>query len=151
MQDRKGVGVHIERRLEWVDTDAAGHQHNSVILRWAESAEAELMRSLRLPEYFPSAPRVKQTVNYHRPLWFGDQARIHLWIAAVGRTSMTMNFTVHTLAHGADSELVAQGEVIVAHTDSSRNGATPWPDNVRRAMLGESDSGVESSGDRAHS
>lgn len=45
----------IERTVEWVDTDAAGHQHNSAIMRWAESAEAELFRQLELPEYFPSA------------------------------------------------------------------------------------------------
>ena len=31
--------VMIERAVEWYDTDAAGHQHHSVILRWAEAAD----------------------------------------------------------------------------------------------------------------
>ena len=32
----------VERTVEWVDTDASGHQHNSAVMRWVESAEAEL-------------------------------------------------------------------------------------------------------------
>jgi len=35
--------VVIERRVEWPDTDADGHQHHSVVMRWVEEAEAALL------------------------------------------------------------------------------------------------------------
>ena len=58
--------VEIERRVEWVDTDAAGHQHYTAILRWAEAAEAELLRSLGIDWLFGRTPRVRHEVDYQR-------------------------------------------------------------------------------------
>src|SRR5213595_194769 len=44
MTDRPRPCPHasIDRNVEWVETDASGHQHNSSVMRWVESAEAEL-------------------------------------------------------------------------------------------------------------
>ena len=66
----QGRTISLERTVEWVDTDASGHQHNSVVIRWVEAAEAQLMRELELPEYFPNAPRVQHVVNFTGMLWF---------------------------------------------------------------------------------
>ena len=38
----------LERTIEWVDTDAAGHQHNSAVLRFVEACEAKVFRDLDL-------------------------------------------------------------------------------------------------------
>ncbi len=40
------ASVVIERRVEWPDTDAAGHQPHSVVMRWVEEAEAALLERL---------------------------------------------------------------------------------------------------------
>jgi hypothetical protein len=40
------VSVTISRRVQWMDTDAAGIWHYSTVLRWAEKAETELHRLL---------------------------------------------------------------------------------------------------------
>jgi acyl-CoA thioesterase FadM len=33
--------IRIRRRVEWMDTDAAGIHHSSTVIRFAEAAEAE--------------------------------------------------------------------------------------------------------------
>ena len=58
------AAASIRRQVEWVDTDASGHHHNSAILRWVEAFEAVLFHDLGLDDYFPLAPRVHQTVDF---------------------------------------------------------------------------------------
>jgi len=40
------ASVVIERRVEWPYTDAAGHQHHSVVMRWVEEADTALHERL---------------------------------------------------------------------------------------------------------
>lgn len=124
-----GPAVTVERRLEWHDTDAAGHHHHSVILRWAEDAEAELLRRLRIDWLFGRTPRVHYEVDYRARLWFGDRASIRLWVAEVGRTSLTFRFEVT-----GPAGIVAEGSVVCVHALPDDAGATPWPDEVCTAL-----------------
>ncbi|MFJ4209197.1 acyl-CoA thioesterase [Paenarthrobacter sp. NPDC089675] len=133
----------VERTVEWVDTDASGHQHNSAILRWVEAAEAELFRALELPDYFPSAPRVKQVINYKAKLWFGQRVTASVKVERLGRTSLTLAFEVlgHALeatAHDAGASdggspaaavVAAYGTVTTAHVPPGSLGAQPWPEH----------------------
>ncbi|MFE4197933.1 acyl-CoA thioesterase [Paenarthrobacter sp. NPDC056912] len=120
----------IGRTVEWVDTDASGHQHNSAILRWVEAAEAELFRSLELPDYFPSAPRVQQVINYKAKLWFGQRITATVKIHALGRTSLTMAFEV--VSDGGD--VAAFGTVTTVHLPNGSTSAQPWPEHFVRAV-----------------
>lgn len=125
----------IERTVEWVDTDASGHQHNSAILRWVEAAEAELFRSLKLPDYFPSAPRVQQVINYKAKLWFGQRVTATVEIRTLGRTSMTLAFEVHGHTHGTfEGGTAAYGTVTTAHVPAGAAAAQPWPAHIREAL-----------------
>lgn len=125
----------IERSVEWVDTDASGHQHNSAIVRWAESAEAELFRQLDLPEYFPSAPRVHQSINFRAKLWFGQRVTTTLWVQAMGASSMTLGFEVvaHPLGERSGG-LAAEGRFVTAYVPSGADTAAPWPESFRAAI-----------------
>lgn len=126
----------IERVVEWIDTDAAGHQHNSAILRWVESCEAQLMRSVDLPEYFPVAPRVQHTVNYREKLWFGQKVTTTIILARLGRSSMSFNFEVRSHAHlGIDSGLAADGSFITVHVPRGSERSAPWPEVFRRLLV----------------
>jgi acyl-CoA thioester hydrolase len=126
----------IDRAVEWVDTDASGHQHNSAIMRWVEAAEAELFRNLALPEYFPSAPRVQQVVNYTAKLWFGQRVTTTVKIQKVGRTSMTLAFEVHGHAHpNSPGGLAAHGTLTTAHVPAGSASAQPWPERIRQAAV----------------
>ena len=126
----------VERTVEWIDTDAAGHQHNSAIMRWVEAAEAELFRQLNLPEYFPSAPRVQQVINYRAKLWFGQRVTAQLQVQNVGRSSMTFAFEVHGHALGTSAGgLAAYGTFTTAYVPAEAERAMPWPLPIRTAVV----------------
>lgn len=132
----KGYTVSIDKTVEWIDTDASGHQHNSVVIRWVEAGEAQLMRDLQLPGYFPNAPRVQQIVNFTGMLWFGQQVRVDVWIQTVGRTSLKLGFELTAYAQGSmPGGLVAYGSVSTAHVPSGQTEAQPWPDDMRSKFL----------------
>lgn len=131
------VGTTLERTIEWVDTDAAGHQHNSVIMRFVEAAESKLFRKLELPEYFPIAPRVRQEVDYKAKLFFGQDVATVLRIDRLGEKSLSFSFKVYGLA-GQAGEIseAASGKFITACVPLGAKSSAPWPDSIRRAILG---------------
>ncbi|TDU79891.1 2-aminobenzoate-CoA ligase [Streptomyces sp. KS 21] len=122
--------VVIERRVEWPDTDAAGHYHHSTVVRWVEAAEAVLLRRLGLAHLFGSTPRVHFEADYRARLWFGEAVRIELNVAKVGASSLHYVFTVHG---GGDVEAAA-GRMVIAHSASRATGTTPWPADVREVL-----------------
>ena len=125
------ASIRVRRRVEWMDTDAAGIYHWTTIGRFAESAEAELFRALELPERtLERTPRVSMHLDFRRPLRFGDEAWVELTVAAVGRTSLRYALTVTDL-EGAP---VADGHIVTCLLDSDRGGARPWPDDMRVAF-----------------
>ncbi|MFI6157137.1 acyl-CoA thioesterase [Kitasatospora sp. NPDC051170] len=125
----------IERRVEWSDTDAAGHYHFSAVQRWAEAAEAALLRRLGLAELFGRIPRVHFEADYRERLWFGDVVRTELRVVRVGGSSLHYAFEVH-----GPTGLAAAGRMSVVHavpptTGGARpKGSEPWPEPVRRAL-----------------
>ncbi|WP_427008713.1 acyl-CoA thioesterase [Pseudarthrobacter sp. H2] len=125
----------LERTVEWIDTDAAGHQHNSAILRWVEAAEAELFRRLGVPEYFPVAPRVHQSTNFKAKLRFGQRITVEVAIVAIGRTSMTFTFLVTGHAfEGHAAGTAAHGTFTTVHVPVGQVRPAGWPPNIRQAI-----------------
>ncbi|MEU3691447.1 acyl-CoA thioesterase [Streptomyces narbonensis] len=120
-------GILIERRVEWPDTDAAGHYHHSTVVRWVEAAEAALLRRLGLAHLFGSTPRVHFEADYRARLWFGDLVRVELRVTEVGTTSLHYAFTIR----GQGDEVAARGRMVIAHSSAHASGATPWPEEVR--------------------
>ncbi|WP_078860582.1 AMP-binding protein [Streptomyces sp. NRRL F-2747] len=123
-------GVVIERRVEWPDTDAAGHYHHSTVVRWVEAAEAVLLRRLGLAHLFGSTPRVHFEADYRARLWFGEAVRIELSVAKVGSSSLTYVFTVQ----GEEGVEAATGRMVIAHSAARATGTTPWPADVREVL-----------------
>ncbi|MFC9838026.1 acyl-CoA thioesterase [Rhodococcus sp. NPDC127530] len=117
--------------VEWSDTDAAGHHHNSSILRWVEACEVRLYRHVGLLEHFPSMPRVQQVVNYTSKLWFGQQVTTTVRIRAVGRSSITFEFDVYGEEFdGQPRARAAHGTFTSVHVLPTDSRATPWPDSI---------------------
>ncbi|MBT2422467.1 acyl-CoA thioesterase [Streptomyces sp. ISL-22] len=123
-------GIVIERRVEWPDTDAAGHYHHSTVVRWVEAAEAALLRRLGLAHLFGSTPRVHFEADYRARLWFGDLVRVELRVSKVGTASLHYAFTVR----GQGDEEAATGRMTIAHAAARATGSTPWPDEVRALL-----------------
>ncbi|WP_351236485.1 thioesterase family protein [Streptomyces sp. NPDC002133] len=121
--------VLVTHRVEWHDTDASGHQHHSAVLRWVEAAEAELLRGRGLDWLFGRTPRVRHEVNYRARLWFGETVTTRLRVVTLGRTSLTYTFEVR----GREG-VAAEGNLVVAHAEPDAPSATPWPEQVRKAL-----------------
>jgi acyl-CoA thioester hydrolase len=124
--------VTIQRRVQWMDTDAAGIWHHSVVLRWAEEAEAELHRELGIIDLtFGATPRVKTEFEFPTPVRFDDVVDITLAISSVGTTSMT--YEIHVVNN---SKTVAKGRIVVVFIDRESGQKLDWPAAVREAVSG---------------
>ena len=121
--------VTITRRVEWADTDASGHHHHGVVLRWVEAAEAEFLRRHGRDELFGRIPRVRYEVDYRERLWFGQVVDIELALARLGEKSIRYEFTVRSGQNAA-----ASGCMVVAHASPDSPRAARWPEEVRSAL-----------------
>jgi acyl-CoA thioester hydrolase len=122
--------ISIQRRVQWMDTDAAGIWHHSVIVRWAEEAEAELHRRLGIiDQTFGATPRVRTEFEFSDALRFDDVVEIHLSITSLGTTSVTYRVEVTT-----DSRMVASGQMVAVFIDRETGEKTPWTRSVREVL-----------------
>ncbi len=127
------VFVEKVRLLEWMETDAAGHQHYTSVFRWVEECESALYRKLNLPtSLFGLIPRVKIQMEYKRRIFFGEEITTRLEVLRVGNSSLEFGFTAHVAG-----ELAAVGNYVIVHAPEVGEGSKPWPEAWRSAFLGE--------------
>src|SRR5918996_6142022 len=87
--------VVLRRRIEWMDTDAAGIYHWTTVFRLAEAAEAALHTALGIADFtFGATPRVSVEATFARSLRFNDPVEVVLEVHALGRTSVEYSLTV---------------------------------------------------------
>lgn len=120
------ASVLVQRRVEWPDTDAAGHYHHSTVIRWVEAAEAVLYDRLGITKLFGQIPRVRYEVDYRDRLWFGDLVDISFGVAELGRTSVRYAFEVRR-----GDAVAAVGVMVAVCSDPDDGGTEPWTDDVR--------------------
>lgn len=125
-----GAQITQFRRLGWAETDAAGHNHFSVAMRWLEEAEHKLWHTLGVPEMVPDVPRVHVEIDYRERVFFGEGLTVTLGVARLGNSSCTFVWW----ATREDGTLLMEGEHTVVHAPSA-GGSAPWPDEVRAALL----------------
>jgi acyl-CoA thioester hydrolase len=114
-----------------MDTDAAGIWHHSVVIRWAEEAEAELHRELGIiDETFGATPRVRTEFEFGLPLEFDEVVDITLTVVELGRTSITYLIEVVS-----GSREIATGRMVAVLIDRQSGEKRSWPDHLR-AVLG---------------
>src|SRR5438132_9397952 len=87
------ASIVVQRRIEWPDTDASGHYHNTAAFRFIEVAETTLLERLGFVyEIYGRHPRVHIEADFLLPLRFRDLVDIDLTVEGVGRTSVTYSF-----------------------------------------------------------
>ena len=124
-----GARIELQRRLEWIDTDAAVRWHHSVVWRWAEWAEAELHRRLGIVDVTVGAtPRRRVEAEFVRAVTFDDLVDVTFEVEAVGRTSVT-----YAMALSSQGEPVASARLVAVFTDGEGRSA-PWPEEVAAAL-----------------
>src|SRR3954470_16801966 len=101
------ASVVLRRRIEWMDTDAAGIYHWTTVFRLAEAAEAALHTALGIADFtFGATPRVKVEASFARSLRFNDPGGVELAVTALGRTSVESRLAVRS-----DGSTAAEGSV----------------------------------------
>ena len=124
--------ITIQRRVQWMDTDAAGIWHHSVVLRWVEEAEAELHRALGIIDLtFGATPRVRTEFEFPSSVRFDDVVDITLNVSHLGTTSVTYEIDV-----SSGERPVANGRMVVVFIDRATGEKRPWPDSVRDSLAG---------------
>ncbi|HEY7620647.1 MAG TPA: thioesterase family protein [Solirubrobacteraceae bacterium] len=122
--------IVLRRRIEWIDTDAAGIYHWTTAFRLAEAAEAALHTALGIADFtFGATPRLAVSASFTRPLRFNDPVDVELVVAAIGRTSLD-----YRMAISADDGPAAEGSVKCCLIDPATGRATPWPDDIRERL-----------------
>ena len=121
------ASVVLRRRIEWMDTDAAGIYHWTTVFRLAEAAEAALHTALGIADFtFGATPRVAVQATFARPLRFNDPVEVALTVTRLGRTSVE-----YALAVTGDQGPAAEGSVKSCLIDRKTGRAIPWPDEIR--------------------
>jgi acyl-CoA thioester hydrolase len=126
------VAEHTERvRVGWIDTDAGGRIHFTVVFRWAETAETGLYRKLGLlDERKGDYPRRHVEADYLRVLRFEDEVELTIRVEAVGRTSVRFAWEgMH------DGEVAVRGTHTIVRVDEGGR-PTPIDDRTRSLLAG---------------
>ncbi|SNS92810.1 acyl-CoA thioester hydrolase [Geodermatophilus saharensis] len=117
--------------VRFVECDQQGVVFNAHYLVWADEASALWWASLGLPWQEIAAradPVVKaSTLEWSSPARYGDTVAVEAETERVGRTSVTVRFTVR----------VGERVCCVVHTTyvGTAGGApVPWPDDVRERL-----------------
>ena len=124
--------VVLRRRIEWMDTDAAGIYHWTTVFRLAEAAEAALHTALGIADFtFGATPRVAVQASFARTLRFNDPVEVALEVTRLGRTSVE-----YALAIESEAGRAAEGMVKSCLIDRESGRAIPWPDEIRGKLSG---------------
>src|SRR5882757_5295352 len=121
--------VVVHRRVEWHDTDAAGHHHHGAVLRWVESAETVLLERRSATELYGRAPRVHYEVDYHNRLYYGQIVQIELTVARVGKKSVRYGFKVCS-----GDVVAATGNLVMVMASRDSPRAMVLPPDIRLAL-----------------
>ena len=131
-----------QRRVEFAETDMAGIVHFANFLRWMESAEHAILRTLGFSVHTAAEgqatgwPRLKVGCEYQKPLRFEELVDVVLMVREVRTRSVRYGFEFR---RGESREVVATGEAVAVHAalDPSvgRLAAMPIPEALRNLLV----------------
>lgn len=122
--------IVLDRRIEWMDTDAAGIYHYTTVFRLAEAAEAELHTRLGIDHLtFGATPRLNVSAAFRRSLGFNDLVEVDLEVTSIGRSSLAYRFRI-----SKEDQVAAEGEILSCYIDRTTGRSSPWPEEVRHRL-----------------
>lgn len=125
MADRYETDIDVRFR----DLDTMGQVHNAVVLVYVEEARVGYFRDVIGVELAETEGAiVTQEIEYSAPVELGSSVTVEYWTSAIGTSTLTMGFAVHS-----DGDLAATGEVVhvVLDGDSSRPVPAGWRERIR--------------------
>lgn len=118
--------------VAWGDMDANLHVNNVVYARWIESARVAYFERLGLPVppgedgVGPIVARI--SVDFRRAVNYPDTIRVSATVRAIGRTSLTLGYSIRSAAQDAE---VATGEDVIVLLDYRDGRKVPVDDALR--------------------
>ena len=135
--DAPAAPFRVRERVRWEDIDLAGIMRYSAYTRFHDVAEAELLRAAGVPTLVILErlglwlPRRALHLEYHAPVSFDAELEIRLWIAAVGRTSLTLAGELWS-ADGATHH--ASWQLVLVCVDSKTGEKREVPEELTGAL-----------------
>jgi acyl-CoA thioester hydrolase len=131
-------------QVRFRDCDAMGHVNNAVYLTYLEEARFAHWRASGLAAMtldgatsagdatadIPGVIVARVEIDYRRPAGHGDVLRVHVGIAAIGRTSFTYEYEIVDAAGG----LVASARTVIVRFDYAANRPVPLSEEIKQAL-----------------
>lgn len=132
----------IEERVLWGDVDAARIIFYGSYIRFFEIAETELFRTVGMPygkvfdELDIWLPRVHLECDFKRAAQLDDLLEVSVYVGAIGRTSLRLNFEVRRKGGDGNVEqnLIATAHFVLVSASRDDLRPIPVPDELRRAL-----------------
>ncbi len=111
----------LRKRVEFHETDMAGVVHFSNFLRYVESAEHDLFRSLNIPLHNTDGttthgwPRLSVTCDYISPLHFQDEIDITIVTTKKSKSTITYRFLISKVSDSSVATPAAKGSLTIAY------------------------------------
>jgi YbgC/YbaW family acyl-CoA thioester hydrolase len=127
----------IQEHVRWSDIDRAGIIYYGQFLRFFEIAETELFREVGLgySEVFDRfdiwLPRVQIHFDFRKPLMLDDLIEVSAYVGRFGNKSFALRFEVNKKG---ETDLVAEGHVVLACVSRSTFDSVPVPDEIIQAL-----------------
>lgn len=124
---------HIDQRVMWSDTDAAGIVWFGVFFRYFEHAEEDLYRRLGsdrtalLRQLGIFMPRTSLQSGFRSPARLGDEISVGVGVAAVDARRIGFAFDVHERGSG---RLICEASYRVACVDAATFATRTFPDEI---------------------
>ena len=125
------------------DCDALGHVNNAVYLTYLEESRFAFWRASGLGRQAPEPPPpgdaeaaalgvivARVEIDYRRPAKHGDKLRIHIGVAAIGRTSFTYEYEI---VDAADT-LIANARSVIVRYDYAAGRPVALSEEIKSAL-----------------
>ena len=124
-------------RVRYSEIDGQGIVYNSRYLEYVDVTLTEYFRAMgfqyrELVEQHGFDPSlVKASLEFKRAAHFDEPLLVHARVAAIGRTSFSMDFEIVGEENG---EPVASAQIVYVNFDKATQGSRPVPDAIRRRI-----------------
>lgn len=129
-----GYAFVFSVEVRFRDLDALGHVNNAVFLTYLESARIaywlELSGRSGLAGMDMILARVE--IDYRSQAGYRDQLEVGVRVAALGRSSVTMEFRI---VERETQRLVAESRNVMVYYDYAANRSLPIPDELRNKLV----------------
>ena len=119
-------------QVRFRDLDPMGHVNNAVYATYLEYARVSYMREQGLAgEETAGAVLAHQSIDYERPIEFGEAVTVRLEVGELGDSSIPMDYEIDV-----DGERAATAHTVVVLWDGAAGAPRPIPEAWRERIRG---------------